>query len=182
MTEKRHPPIWERQPCDTSESWPCFKIYRDAKGTRRLERIRYACPGLAQPMADLYRWYVEHNWADRVKAYDLHMDGILQEEKDAIMRQSARDLAASHMALVQDAEELASNELGKLLQASRESAAAGLLKPGDLIKLIDAAVKLGRLVKGESTENVQVSGDLENLTESELEAYLALAKKAEGEH
>lgn len=171
--------MWERQDCDTNESWPFFKAYRDSKGTRRLERVRLTGGNVAAPLHDLNRWFHDHRWAERVKAYDMALDAIVQEEKEAILRKSAKEMAADHLALVQDAHELASAELSKLIQASRENTMHGLLKPGELIKLIDAAVKLGRLVKGESTENVAVTdGDLDPLSPAEEAAYEALKKRA----
>ncbi len=170
-------PQWERQPCDTNESWPFFKAYRDLKGPRRLDRVRLAAGGVAVTMQQLREWFTDHNWAERVKAFDAAMDAVVQEEREAELRQGAREMAADHLALVRDTLELASSELAKLVQSSRESAAHGLLKPAEVLKFVDAAVKLGRLVKGETTENVGVSTDLSPLNPEEEAAYEILKKR-----
>lgn len=179
--------LWERQAVDTNESWPYFKAYRDLKGSRRLDRVRLAADEMgrrnphAPTLQQLRDWCEQHQWRERVKGYDQHMDKILAEEKETALRESARDQAAAHLELIQDAHELAENELKKLLQASRESSAHGLLKPSDLFKLFEAAIKLGRLVKGESTEIAEERVDLSKLSMEELKELRKLQAKVEGD-
>lgn len=181
MGEKHPRPLWERQPQDSNESWPYFRAYRDLTGTRQLRRVRLAVTGAtAPPMEQLKEWYDAHGWKERVAAYDAHMDALFQEEKEALLKQSARDMAAEHLAIVQDAAEIAQRGLEALVQAARENEAVGLLKPGELIKLMEAAIKLGRLVKGEATERGESKStlDFSGHTVQELRQLAALRDKA----
>ena len=173
-------PAWERQDnLDTSESWPYFKAFRDLKGARQLRRVRLSVPGVATTLEQLRTWHDAHDWKARTAAYDGHMDSVLQGEREAIMKVSAADLATQHMELVADAYEIAQRGLESLVQASRETEAAGLLKPGELIKLMEeAAIKLGRLVKGEATEIVEDKGpDFSSLSLDELRKLRELQAK-----
>jgi uncharacterized protein (DUF1778 family) len=172
-------PLWERQPYDTNESWPFFKAYRDLQGgARSLRRVRMSSGGMATTLAELKGWYDAHNWKERVAAYDTHMDAILSEEKETLLKHAAKESTTEHLELLQDAAELAKRELEKLLQASRETAAHGLLKPAELVKLMETAIKLGRLVNDKPTEVVEERTNLDNLTPEELLQLHALTKKA----
>lgn len=163
----------QRMPADTDRSWAFFKAYRDLKGPRRLDRIRFASPGggLGPTLAELKELHDTYGWRERVTAYDQHMDSVAQEEAEAIVRHTSKERMAEHLGLCQDALELASAELAKYIQASREGSAQGLLKVGEIAKLMELGIKLGRLVKGESTESVEVKGDLVPPTAEEIAAW-----------
>lgn len=184
--------LWERQPCDTNASFPYFKAYRDTpSGVKRtLERVRFrpaetrhAVPRDQAPtLQELTQWYVEHNWRERVEAYDLFLDSVHTDEIKAASLETARDLAARHKAMLQRGYELAVSQLDAFLRKMESSPdGEAIMKPSELNKLVEVVVKYERLVQGEATERTEEKTDLSKLSPDELRQYLALVKKTEAE-
>lgn len=126
---------------------------------------------------ELQNWYNANMWADRVSAYDAHTDELKLAERDSVLAQTTREIAFEHMSMLQDARELASREVSKLLKASQESEMHGLLKPAEMIKMIDAVVKLDRLVRDQPTENTVIKEDLSGLDLDDLKKLRELRQK-----
>lgn len=162
---------WSRLDSDTDESWEAFVKFRDMKAPRRLSYLH------GYPTGQLSEWYRKHNWRERAAAWDGHMDLILLQEREDFLRQSAKDLNAEHLAILHSTRQLVQRELDKFVAASLESDAVGMISPGALSHLIDGAVKLGRLVVGESTENVASDMDLSQLSVEELKQLRELRIK-----
>lgn len=182
-------PLWERQPCDTNASWPYFKAYRDIppgiKRTLASVRFRPAQTNHHVPrdqaptLQELNQWCIDHNWIERVAEYDKHLDHVHTQEVEGLVTESGRELAAKHLAMLQDAYQLAVEELQKFLRQSETLDAAPTLKMGDLNKLMENVVKLQRLVKGETTDSHEVRADLSKLSPEQLRQYLELVKLTE---
>jgi hypothetical protein len=171
---------WDRQAGDTDESFLWFQAYRDATPPRRLDRVRTAVPGkVAPPLQALLEWHQAGCWADRASAWDAHLDEIRQAEREDAVRAGARAQAdADEQTLVRDLRELALREVDKLVRTSVASDAE-TLRPGVILKLAELGIKLGRLQRGESTENTATSVDLSGVsTEALREARKLLLKKA----
>lgn len=170
MTPKPPAP-WDRQPYDSELSWRAFQTYRD-----RLPRSRaIVLDGRALNPIEVVAWMRDHFWIERCAEYDRHLDGLRQSEIEAVHAQSARDIAAEHMELAGSARAIAARELAKLREASENSAYESL-KPRDLIRLLDLVVKVDRLVRGESTESVDVR-DLSSLSDADLEEIERIANR-----
>lgn len=167
------PPLpWERQSVETDDAWRAFKAFRDARPPRRQRSV------VGFSTNTICQWYNDFNWPGRCSAYDAHMEKIAQGERESILRQAASEVSAEHMAMIQTARHLAQLELDKLLDASNQCE-TNLLRPGEVIKLSEAVVKLDRLVRGESTESVEHNVDLSRLSIDELRTMRELTKKAE---
>lgn len=164
MSDERQ--LWERQPYDTPEAWVAFKDYRDQVPPRRQRATTNA------PAAQVYRWYSDNFWKSRVEALDAHMDKTMLEEKEAIWRQSARDVAIEHMQMLGSARAIALRELAEMRQRP-----PGSFRPADLTKLMEIVVKYDRLVRGESTEQI-ATVQLENFSDEQLREYDALNRLA----
>jgi hypothetical protein len=174
MTEAvKVPEPWERQASESEEAWLAFKAYREMPPDERL--IKRA--GVHR-MATLSKWYRDHNWEDRCKAYDAHFDALSVEERERVFRRASKELAIDHMVALADMRELMSREFAKYLEASRSTEMHGLIKPSDLIKMAEAVVKLDRLVRGETTENVKTEIDTSKLSLDELRQLEELLTKA----
>jgi len=159
---------WERQPYDTDESWPVFQAYRDQKPPRRGLLVSFR--GRPVDPIKVARWFREHFWGERVAEWDRHLDAIRVSEMESALAKSTREAMADHVQLVEQAKEIASRELEKLLATVKDSAVE-VLKPRDLTRLLDSTIKLDRLIRGETTENVNVDGpDLSHLTDEQLSA------------
>lgn len=115
-------------------------------------------------------WYREHYWPQRVAEYDRHLDDINRAEREACLSKSSREAMADHIAMIEQGKEIAMRELEKLLATVKDSAAE-VLKPRDVIHLLDATIKADRLIRGEATANVNIDGpDLSHLTNEQLAA------------
>lgn len=167
------PEPWERQPDESEEAWLAFRAYRDMPPEQRLIR-RTA----VKSVAVLTRWYRDHDWIGRCKAFDAHVDSVSVEERKRILEMASRDLAYDHALMLADARELVTRELGKLVSVSRDSEMHGLLKPSEVIKLFETTVKLDRLVRGESTENIREEVDISKLSLDEVRELGRLMRKA----
>lgn len=167
------PKPWERQPTESEEAWLAFRAYRDMPPEQRILR-RTA----VKSVEVLSRWYRDHNWTDRCKAFDSYVDHVSIEERKRILEMASRDLAVDHALMLADARELVSRELGKLVSVSRDSELHGLLKPAEVIKLFDTTIKLDRLVRGESTENIKEEIDVSKLSLDEVRELGRLMRKA----
>ncbi len=162
--------IWERLATEDDHAWDAFKQFRDAVPPRRQRSVigHGTCP--------VSHWYNEHRWVERVDAYDRHMERVAQSEREAQLRQNAKDVSAEHMAMLQSARHVAQRELDKL----RESVVRGdgqMMRPTEIIRLLETVVKLDRLVRGESTEAVEVGNKAAKLTDEELEAIEKIQNK-----
>jgi hypothetical protein len=162
---------WERQPAEDDEQWRCFQNFRDQVPPRRM-----AHAGVKRA-ADLSTWYNDHRWKERAAAYDRHLDEIRREQREAIHKLTEQERATrqlGQLAMVQDIIDL---ELSKLWADAKRSEAFGLVKVSDLNKLLNSAITLERLVRGQSTENVAVDIDLEKLSVEELRELRELQDK-----
>lgn len=169
---------WDRQPFDTDESFVWFQAFRDALPPRQLGRLRTASPGkIIPPLQVLLDWYTTHFWRDRVADWDTHLDHIRQEEREEIVGQTAKEQAARDQSLIHEARELVSRELNKMLITSMSNDAE-TLKPGELNKLLENVIKLGRLTRGETTENVGSQFDLSTMTVEDLRKLRELQEKS----
>lgn len=175
MSKAKIPEPWEQQPEESPEAWLAFRAYRDMPPNER--QIRRA--GTA-PATTLSRWYRDHNWRQRVLAFDAVFDRIRVEERETVFRKSARDMEIDHIVALADLRDLFTREVSKLNEASRNSPEMpGLIKPGELIKMAEVVIKLERLARGQTTENVGTTDlDLSGLTLDEVCALQALMTKA----
>lgn len=167
------PAPWERQPTESEEAWLAFRAYRDMPPEQRILRR-----SAVKTVEVLSRWYRDHNWIDRCKAFDAHVDHVSIEERKRILEMASRDLAYDHAIMLADARELVSRELGKLVTVSRDTDMHGLLKPSEVIKLFDTTIKLDRLVRGQSTENIKEEVDVSKLSLDEARELARLMRKA----
>lgn len=173
------PPPWECQPDEPAEAFLAFRAYRDAPPDER-----HITRSASVRVEKLSKWFRDWSWADRVAAYDAHFDKIRVEEREAIFRRKAREVAIDHMVMIADAKSIVTREFGKLWEASRDSEMHGLIKPNDLIKMAELVVKMDRLVRGQSTENVGTANEIDvsklSLEECrQLEGLLTKAAKTE---
>lgn len=178
---------WERDDdLDTAESWPYFVSFRDARGSRRLERVRRALDerstsptGSMPTLAQVKAWHDDGMWRERTAAYDDYMASIKQEEVEVLVRQNAQDVASRHKALLEDFTEIGEHEAAKLAERARSSDGE-VIKPGELVKVVDAAIKLTRLVHGESTENTRTEIDVSGMSDAALEELVEAGARAKG--
>lgn len=165
---------WDRLPVENDESWEAFQNYVLMAPDER--KITLAAP---RRTAVLSKWYREHEWERRVHAWDAEFGRMRHEEREAIFRRKAREIAIDHMLILSDVKDLLAREFSKLNAASRSSEMHGLLKPAEMNKMLEIGIKLDRLVRGETTENVGSTDlDMTKLSLDELDELDRLMSKA----
>lgn len=170
--------IWDRQDAESEQSWKGFQAYRDGSRPRQLEDVART---LRIPLHKIIDLCNQNEWRQRVLEFDRWIDDNLQEQHLAVLQENQRDVTIRHLKLIRTAAELAASDLSKLLATSKESEQPAVNKPADLIKLMEAAVKLDRLERGQATEILQAGApvlDLSDFTPDELRAFEYLAAKA----
>jgi len=159
---------FERQPCDTDESFAAFCRFRDQALPRQLAGVANVAPHYVR------QWHSGNAWAARVAAFDSYMDAVRIEEREAIVRETSREISIKPMALLKTAGEIAQKELLKTLRASELSGSSGVLKPNELVRLMEITIKYDRLVRGETTENIATDVSLDGLSEDQIDLLLTL--------
>lgn len=155
-----HP--WDRQPDEKDSEWAAFSAYRDAG----LHRTFQQC-GL--PLPDALRLAPKHRWITRTRAYDVYVEAACAEARVEALKATAARMG-------QDAAEAAcmgiqagANGIRAILSAQAEgNGTAQTLDAKTAMKLVVDGAKLGLLLGGKPTENLQIS--LADLTPEEIAA------------
>lgn len=123
----------------------------------------------AKELARKYRWHarlaVFDNWSAETfrVAYETE---LVTAAKTSAQKRAAAIEALLDVALIN----------AERMRATAQSATVETLRPRDVVATLDAAVKLGRLEDGQSTENISL--DLTHLSVEELRQLKALQGKA----
>ena len=119
-------------------------------------------------------------WVKRCEAYDAHVDRINREANEAAIRK----MNTEHALLAQ---QMIRKATRRLLQLPDDQISAA-----ELVRMVDVAVKVERLSRGESTENQAVTHngevevkqdtglDLSDLSNEELDQFEQLLAKING--
>lgn len=176
MTEEKLPRPWEKQLDEPEESFVEFRYYRDMPQPRRVQGVLHGST------EQKWNWASQWHWVSRARQYDDHLSDLAVEERETAVREQAKAIGEDHLRLLQGMREFALRETAKWLEQARASGGTSLIKIGDLVRVVDCAVKLDRLTLGETTENVGTGHqDLSGLSVDELRQYHELAKKACGD-
>jgi hypothetical protein len=170
--------IWERQDQESEASWAGFQAYRDGQRPRQLEDVARKFRVPLHKIIDLCN---DNSWRQRVLEFDRWEDANLLEDRLAVLQETQRDVTIRHLRLIRMASEVAAEDMSKLLATAKESEQPVVNRVADLIKLMDAAVKLDRLERGQATEILQAGApvlDLSQFTPEELLVFEKLATKA----
>lgn len=167
---------WNRQPFDTDGGWAAFRVYLMVPLPRTVDMTRKACGTVSHYRIQQYM--KDAHWKLRAAAFDNHVHATWQKTVATYIERTAKDYTAQHVELLNNASELAGREIKKYLDASKSTPAVGLVRVGELTKLISVTITLGRLVHGESTANLDISTNLDNMSVTEIKALKALQEKA----
>lgn len=166
---------WERQPSENDEAWEAFRSYRDQTPPRR---TRHAAVKRSEKIVE---WYNTHAWAERCAAYDRHLDDMRRKTREELLAEDEKERAAHQLGQLKMCQDIIDNELAKLWRDTKASEAFGTMKVNELTKLLEKAITLERLIRGQTTENIGAAdGDLANLTPEELRQMRALQQKMNG--
>lgn len=135
---------WERQPGETPHKHGQFATYRDIGRTRTLTE---AAQRLTLAYGHVRNLAAQYRWRERVEAYDRHLD----RQYEAMWLQERRKAAET------DAKILGA-VIGKLAQRLTTLNAAEL-SAADFTRLMDVAFRHRRVLFGDPTETIAVTGD-----------------------
>ena len=146
--EEKHE--WDRQPRETSRSYELFCAYRGMGIERSLSKMRKLTDGLPS-LTRLKELSRKRSWVERSRKYDdyLEQQDRLQQEKER------REMRKRHAKMGVLGQSVAIKALENLLNKVQ---AGGEVSAGDAGRLLDTAVKVERLARGEPTDSHEVSG------------------------
>lgn len=172
--KEAHKP-WHRLEAEPEDAWRAFQAYRDQVGPRSIPRV-------GGQVQRIYEWANAYAWRERVREFDRHLESIKDEEREALLKEDARDTTAQRLRILASAKSLAGRELAKLDRLSQESGEMpGPFTLAQITRLVDVSVKLDRLERGQSTEHIETDFDFSKLTPEERAHYQELLKKVSRE-
>ena len=183
--------LWEQQPGETAGSFGYFAIYRDMRypkapdGTEitdgsvpfQKRSLRKLAAAVGVNFRNITRINEKYNWQKRVEAYDAHVDRTVREANEAAIVKMRTEHALLAQQMIRKATK-------RLLTTPEDQISAA-----ELVRMVDVAVKVERLSRGESTENQAVTHngevevkretglDLSGLSNEELEQFEQLIAK-----
>ena len=140
-----HRKPWDRRPGEGSKAYHHFCMYRDMGPMRSLRQMA-SVPACTSVVRQLNRWSSKCRWVERCQAYDDYLEHQrrLQQEKE---RREMNDRHAKIAILGQDVAVKGIEKLLTEVQSGQQT-----LGPSELARLMDVAVKVERLARGESTD------------------------------
>lgn len=167
---------WERQDGESEKDYEAFRGYVFQPKPRRL-----AHSSAKHGTAELSKLYREWRWQERVIAYDRHTQRIRDDERDELLRQDEKSRMAKMVEVLEGAGQVINREMTKLIRDTARSEAFGTVRVSDLNKLMGTWITMQRLIHGQSTENVAINADLQNLSVDEIRELQRLQAKLAGE-
>ncbi|MGD0126372.1 MAG: hypothetical protein ABSF46_13500 [Terriglobia bacterium] len=174
--EEKHD--WDRQPGESSKAYAHFCLYRDTGFSRSLRKLAEDAKCISK-VAQLRRWSSRWKWVERCEKYDDYLENQdrLQQEKER------REMRKRHARMGVLGQSVAVKALENLLNKVR---AGGEVSAGDAGRLLDTAVKVERLARGEPTDSHEVSGpgggpiEFANMSDGERRAEMIRCLKEMG--
>ena len=142
---------WYRQPGEGAKAYQAFVIFRDMGPDRVVADVAKAMGRASAAM--IYKWSAQNNWQERVRQYENHLQKVATKAAEKARTEMLARHANEAMLMQQIA-------LQKLREVNPETVTVG-----DAVKMVDVAVKVERLARGEPTENVkeETSGEVKVL-------------------
>lgn len=165
MGVKRHP--WSRRSAETHKAFAAFVAYRDIGSDRSIRKALIVAGKTPEKPWWFEEWSARHGWPSRAAAYDAHLDAI---KVKAIEAEHEQDVIDQHKAT------------RLMLRIAIEGMEVGGLEGKDAVRAGDTAIKLMRLLRGESTEHTETSEgmSIERFRELDREASAKLAAIEKG--
>jgi hypothetical protein len=168
--------FFDQQPKESSRAFAAFIAYRDLGLRRSCNAVADQLKINASSVLELSK---RHNWQERVRAWDAHLDRETQD----IQFEAVKIMKKRQIALALKAQKAAEKGLKKFIaQFNDDNISHSAMKPDGLSKLLDTGCRLERLNRDEPEQNVTLtqSSKFDNLTLEECENLRALMAKAQG--
>ncbi|MFD8774493.1 hypothetical protein [Streptomyces sp. NPDC059916] len=152
-------PPWEKQPGETVSRYGQFLTYRDLGRARTLPRTAEL---LQRHPVTVRKSSAEFRWLERAEAYDRHLDKLYEatwlEERRKAAEADAKILGAA---------------IGKVAQRL-PSLNAQEMSAGDVIRLMDVAMRHRRVLFGDPTDTVVVTDQVVSPLAAQLSDFAGL--------
>jgi hypothetical protein len=146
---------WDRLTGESSKAYAHFCRYRDMGVSRSLRTLEHV-DGCTSGYRQLGRWSSRWHWVERCQDYDDH----LQRQDRLRQEKERKDMLTRHGKIAVLGQNLVVKGIEKLLadveQGKRD------LSASDASRLLDVAVKIERLSRGEPTEISELGGSDEH--------------------
>lgn len=141
---------WERQRGESSKAFAAFCAFRDAGGTRGVQRV---ATELAKSRTLMARWAARWNWHERAAAWDRKLD----DEARAAAVAEVKQAAVNHAKQARMMFAWAAVETKKIITMAQASSGPLTNRHGEvdvnaIRSMAETAIKLERLVLGEPGE------------------------------
>lgn len=148
--------LWERQPRETDKAFHAFVTFRDMGPERQ---VTGAGAKIDKSEAVMRRWAHRWSWFERAKAWDNFLDA----QRRAAVVDEVRAAAKRHIELAHALQHVGGQRLVQLAEMLKDEKARSEIKPRDARLMVEAGIRLERLVIGEPetntpTVNVNVPG------------------------
>lgn len=131
------PEMWERQPNETEVAYQAFTLYLAQPASRRSQTRVAADRGTS--VRHVAQWSSDNLWPERASAWDRHqLELLAAEARDALISMRTRHA------------QIASVALSKVVDRLQDMNARDMTVR-DMTALLDVAVKIERLSRGESS-------------------------------
>ncbi len=147
-------PEWERQPFEKSRTYQYFCVYRDMDPLER--SIKKTAEVVRRSVGMLWNISARWDWPKRADAYDLY----IQRLKRAAYEKARIEMAERHAKEGTTLQSIAMGGIKDLVDERGQVKAN--LTPTEIVRLLEAGVRIERLARGEATENVdeKISGEV----------------------
>lgn len=137
---------WERLPDEPNKQYQAFCKYRDMGINRSILKVakEWSEGGHASKLKE---WSSKYHWVERAASYDEHIDKIKRDNYEDIVQETIRETVARHT--------MESKLFQTKVHERLETIDPDELKPNELIKWYETAVKIERLSLGIPTENIK---------------------------
>ncbi|WP_289352364.1 hypothetical protein [Peribacillus frigoritolerans] len=133
---------YEQLQGESAKAFEAFRIYRDLGAARG---VREVAQKLNKSLTVIGGWSSKYKWVNRAQAFDEHMDKIANQQTELrhkeIKMMESEIIYASY----------------KKIKKGVDAIKPESMTPNELAKWLELAVKLGRLIHGESTEISEVN-------------------------
>jgi hypothetical protein len=149
--EALHDP-WDKLEYESAEAYSAFNLYLQMFPNRSLRKVRHlrmqaqAAEGVIVPepknAEHIAEWSKQYYWVERAAAWDRHQSELMAAEA----RTALTDMRTRHAAIANAALSKVAERLNTLDSAN--------VNVRDMLTMFDLGVKVERLSRGETTENV----------------------------
>ena len=141
---------WERQPDEPEQAYSMFLAYRDMGPSRTIRKVAHDL-GIAPAASG--QLCTRHNWAERCRAWDAHVQRIYDTEIEAQVRAEGERRGKALAALLGVSVEA----LQQLRESMPELVPQGKVSLGQIAQAIKVACEGQRLEAGQTTASIGIT-------------------------